>query len=254
MEIPHQNTGGGHRVQQGGDQLRRGFALQGGKRFHFQEQLFIGQAFERTRIFLHDSVLAPQFLPRENPLRCDFHMVERHRRRFEVGIDPGASSSETRAISMTRRADFQAPAKNLSSPFFCFWGATIKFMAQLTCQRGDSFRNELDGHGAASRLPEHEHGIHARGTPGRNVDRYGQRARPWPWRACRTPRPGRQRACEPSHASAGYSLNSSRYLATPEIPAMACESRTSTMKASSGMPSHWLTRPCFEAGWNPKRG
>ncbi len=46
-------------------------------------------------------------------------------------------------------------------------------------------------------------------------------------------------------------LNSSRYLATPDTPAMACGLRTKTMNAASGMPCHWLARSCFEAGSNP---
>jgi hypothetical protein len=55
-------------------------------------------------------------------------------------------------------------------------------------------------------------------------------------------------------AAYATSLNSSLYFATPDTPAMACPSRTKTMKAASGTPSHWLARPCREAGSKPKRG
>ena len=50
------------------------------------------------------------------------------------------------------------------------------------------------------------------------------------------------------------SLNSSLYVATPDTPAMVRVSSANTMKAASGIPSHWLAMPCSEAGSNPKRG
>ena len=48
--------------------------------------------------------------------------------------------------------------------------------------------------------------------------------------------------------------NSSRYLATPPPSGKTSGSKTVTMKASSGTPSHWLRKPSLEARSNPKRG
>ena len=55
-------------------------------------------------------------------------------------------------------------------------------------------------------------------------------------------------------AAYATSLNSSLYRATPDTPAMARASRIKTMNTASGTPSHWLARPCPEAGSNLKRG
>jgi hypothetical protein len=54
--------------------------------------------------------------------------------------------------------------------------------------------------------------------------------------------------------SGDYSLKSSRYRAIPETPTIAAGSRMMAMNAASGIPSHWLTSPCREAGSNPNRG
>ena len=48
--------------------------------------------------------------------------------------------------------------------------------------------------------------------------------------------------------------NSSRYLATPPPSGKTSGSKTVTMKASSGTPSHWLRKPSLEARSKPKRG